>query len=97
MNCLVRARNVPNTAVRAAVTNMRCFAACIPTEKETRPTVVMHRHRRPGRNADFEHAYKPVFENHLVTLGRSLYRIEAVGKTGFVLSIGSETQDQESE
>ena len=49
--------------------------------------MVMHRHRRTGRNRDFEHAYKPVFENYPVTLGRGLDSVEAVGEIRFVLSI----------
>src|SRR5208337_3249157 len=95
VNCLVRTRNVPNTPVRTTVTNMWCLAPSVPTEKETRPTVVMHRHRCTGRNTDFEHAYECVFKNYSVTFGRSLHGVESVGKTGLILSIDSEMHDEE--
>src|SRR5271165_3155586 len=77
MNCLVRARNVANASIGTPVTNVWCLAPSVPTEKETRPTVVMHRHRCADRNTDFKHAYECVFKNYSVTLGRGLDSIEA--------------------
>ena len=88
MSWLVRARNVPNAPILATVVNMWRLAASVPTEKETRPPVVMHRHRRAGRNRDFEHTYERVFKDYPVTLGRGLHRVVAVGEIRFVLPIG---------
>ena len=50
--------------------------------------MVMHGHRRTGRNTDFEHAYECVFKNYSVSFGRSLDSVEAVGEVRFVLPIG---------
>jgi len=58
--------------------------------------VVMHRHRRTGRNLDFEHAYQCVFKNYSVTLGRGLDSIEAVGKIRFVLPEGGKIPREEN-
>ena len=63
MNCLVRTRNVANAPILATVMTMWSLAPSVPAEKETRPTVVMHRHRCTGRNRNFEHTYNR--ENHL--------------------------------
>jgi len=85
MSWLFRARAVPNASVGAV---MRRPASGIPVKKETRPSVVVHRFRRALRwHSNFEHAYKFIFENHFVTI-RGLHRIEAIGETRFVLSVG---------
>ena len=78
---LFRARAVPHATVGSVITDMRPSASGIPVKKETRPTVVVHRFRgaRWG-HSHFEHAYKFIFENHLVTIWSSLYGIEAIGE-----------------
>ena len=43
MNGSIRARLVPHTAIRAQIVNVWGLATRIPIQKETRPTVVMHR------------------------------------------------------
>lgn len=89
MSWLFRARTVPHAAIGAVITDMRPSASSIPVKKETRPTVVVHRFRGARWwHSNFEHAYKFIFENHLVTIRGSLHGIEAVGKARFVLSIG---------
>ena len=96
MNCLGRARNVLNIAIRATVVDVWRLAACVPTEKKTRPAMVMHGHRRAGRNIDFQHAYECVFKNYSVTLGRGLDSIEAVGEVRFVLPIDIKIPGEEN-
>jgi len=89
MGWLFRARAIPHAAVGAVITDMRPSAAGIPVKKETRPTVVVHRFRGAGWwDSNFQHAYKFIFENHLVTIRCGLHGIEALGKAGFVLSGG---------
>ena len=89
MSWLFRARALPNASVGAVITDMRPSASGIPVKKETRPSVVVHRFRRARRwHSNFEHAYKFIFENHFVTIRGSLHRIEAIGETRFVLSVG---------
>ena len=82
MSWLLRARAVPHAAVGAVITDMRPSASGIPVEEETRPTMVVHRFRAARWwHGNFEHAYKFIFENHLVTIRGSLHGVEAIGET----------------
>jgi len=82
MSWLFRAGAVSYAAVGAVITDMRRSASGIPVKKETRPPVVVHRFRRARWwYGNFEHAYKFIFENHLVAIRGSLYCVEAIGET----------------
>jgi hypothetical protein len=70
------------------ITNVRRTASRIPIEKETWPTVVMHRFCVAwGWHRDFENTHKFILENNFVAVRRGLHSIEAIGKTGFVLPV----------
>ncbi len=88
MNRSFHAGAITNGAICAMITNVRRPTTCIPVQKETRPTVVMHRfcHARK-RHGDFEHAHKFIFENNFVAVRRGLYGVVAVGETRLVLPI----------
>jgi hypothetical protein len=70
------------------ITNVRRTASSIPIEKETWPTVVMHRFCVTwGWHRDFENTHKFILENNFVAVRRGLHSIESIRKTGFVLPV----------
>ncbi len=82
------ARAVPHRTIRAMITDMRRPATRIPVQKETRPTVVMHRFRRTRRrHGDFQYAHKFIFENNFVAVRRGLHGVIAVGESRSVLPV----------
>jgi len=89
MNCLVCTRNVLNAPILATVVNMWRLAASIPTEKETGPTVVMHRHRRAGRNLGLQARVRMRFSKLPCDFWAQLARRRSRREIGFVLPIGA--------
>src|ERR1700683_311925 len=84
-------RAVRYATVSAMITNMRSPAAGVPIQKETRPTVMMHRNGSARRRyGDFEHAHEFIFENNFVGIGRGLHGVVAVGELRFILCVGVE-------
>jgi len=96
MNGGVVAWVVGDGAVPSTVTKVRRPAAGIPIQKQTWPTVMVHRNRRAGgRHGDFEDAHEVVFENNFVSVGRGLDGVIAFGKLRFVLSVGVKMPGEE--
>ena len=96
MNRSFHARLVRNCAVWVMIANMRRRSAHVPIQKETRPTVVMHRFcRARGRHGDFEHTDKFIFENNFVTVRCGLHGVVAVGETRSVLPVEVEMPSQQ--
>lgn len=58
----------------------------------------MHGFRRAGRrDSDLKHTHDRVFENHLVTIGRGLRSVVAVGKVGLILPKRIEMPNEQRE
>lgn len=80
-------RTIANCAIRSVIANVRGPAAGVPIDKEAGPTVMVHwfGHAR-GRDGDFEHAYKLIFENYFMTSGSGLNGVVPVWVAGFILA-----------
>jgi len=88
MNRHISAGSFDNAAIAAMISNMWSPASGIPTQKEARPTVMMHRYclaRR--RHGNFEYPHQAVFENYFVGSRGSLDRVVAVRKFRIVLAV----------
>src|SRR5579862_8447521 len=80
--------NIPHASVRTVISNVRRRPARVPTQKETRPAMVMHRHGPSfRRHRDLKDPNERIFENYLVSSGRSLHRIIAFREIGFNLPV----------
>lgn len=96
MSRLFPYRAVANAAVGAMIANMRCSTSRIPIQKETRPTVMMHRYGRARRrHRDFKNTHQGVLENNFVGVGRGLHGVVPVGKIRLALSVEVEVSGKQ--
>jgi len=97
MNWRFAAGDVVNASIRVIDPDVFGAAAGVPDEKDTRPAMMMHRLSGSRGNDHLQHTHDCIFKQNLVTLGRNLYRVVALGETGLVLRVESQRAPHELE